>query len=346
MDDYRRMNSVESVYVDEAGFTGDDLVNLQQPTFVMSAVKLQEEEAYEMLEEARSLSKSQAREIKGKNLWKSTPGKLALKTLLGKLRGRFKITSCNKLYGLCCRFFDFVVEPSVKDFGFGVQGIRLHEFAAHALYIAAQRESGCLEWLKSFQSAIRRTEPSIFIDSVTSSDWARSGIPGLYRFFIEKNQTAIARELLTYGTFDLDLSGTVLLQLLSAWSSNNQPLSVICDESTALNQAALLHLFDSQVGRKETTTIKVGDREIIIGVCLQEQIQFMKSHCVPAIQIADLLASAFLGLTQVQDKSSLDPELLTLFEGGSLHSVEPDSSVLQLPLIHALGNLLMEGVIE
>lgn len=340
------MDTVKTVYVDEAGFTGDDLTNLDQPTFVMSAVELSDEEAPEILAEVRTISKSQARELKGKNLWKSTPGKTALKTLLGKLQGRFKITSCNKLYGLCCRFFDYVVEPSVKDFGFGVQGMRLHEFAAHALYIAAQKEPGCLEWLKSFQASIRRSEPSIFIENVTSSDWARSGIPGLYRFFIEKNQAAISRELLTYGTFDLDLSGTVLLQLLSAWSAHNQTLSVVCDESTALNNAALLHLFASQVGRKETTTIAVGDKEIIVGVCLQEQIQFMKSHCVPAIQIADLLASAFLGLTQVKDKTSLEPDLVTLFEGGSLHSVEPDSSVLKLPLLQDLGRLLMEGVIE
>ncbi len=62
------------VFCDEAGFTGDNLLDSKQPLFAYAAVKIEPAQAAELAKEIRTLAIPQASELKGRLLFPSRQG--------------------------------------------------------------------------------------------------------------------------------------------------------------------------------------------------------------------------------------------------------------------------------
>ena len=75
-----------TVYCDEAGFTGNNLLDEHQPAFAYASVAIEESEADKVVRRIRADSRLQEPELKGARLAKSTRGRAAI---LDALRAHF-----------------------------------------------------------------------------------------------------------------------------------------------------------------------------------------------------------------------------------------------------------------
>ena len=62
------MTEAQTIYFDESGFTGNNLLNLNQPAFVYASVAIDPQNASHLHSELVSRFQLQGKEMKGKNL--------------------------------------------------------------------------------------------------------------------------------------------------------------------------------------------------------------------------------------------------------------------------------------
>ena len=104
---------ITSVFCDDAGFTGDNLLNKEQPYFAYSAVAIEPDAAALLVQELRSRFPIQSDELKGSLLY-ARPFALDLfRWLSGELGQRATVALNDKLYSLSGKFFEYVFEPVV-----------------------------------------------------------------------------------------------------------------------------------------------------------------------------------------------------------------------------------------
>jgi hypothetical protein len=68
------MTEVHTIYFDESGFTGNDLLNDDQPVFVYASVAIEPSQAEDIIAEMISRFRLQGDELKGSNLVGHTRG--------------------------------------------------------------------------------------------------------------------------------------------------------------------------------------------------------------------------------------------------------------------------------
>lgn len=107
------------IYIDESGFTGDDLYNPDQRYFVIASTSIGDEEAEEILR--RCFPLYQGPEFKFTNIWKrgtSRNGLRALASEIPELADRAFAFLVDKRFSLLIKMFDYLVEPAAYDSGF------------------------------------------------------------------------------------------------------------------------------------------------------------------------------------------------------------------------------------
>ena len=125
----------QNVYVDEAGFTGGNLLDRDQSELVFAAVAINEAEAARIWTEVATQSKTQAREIKGSNLTSRPRGRTAITWLLENTAEYVKLAAINKRYALAGKFFEYIFEPVVAEKNSLFYAVDFHRFVAMALYL-------------------------------------------------------------------------------------------------------------------------------------------------------------------------------------------------------------------
>jgi hypothetical protein len=103
-----------TVYCDEAGFTGNNLLDHQQPFFAYSAVALEAAEVAEIVEHIVRDRGVQGGELKAPNLVKSPRGQQTMLRVLDAIQGRYAVTFHEKKYALACKLFEDIFEPALQ----------------------------------------------------------------------------------------------------------------------------------------------------------------------------------------------------------------------------------------
>ncbi|MBI6799268.1 hypothetical protein YA0057_25890, partial [Pseudomonas syringae] len=85
-----------SIYFDESGFTGNNLMEPIQKIFSYAAVVSDDDEAKEIVEGVIAKYRIQGGEIKGGKLVKNANGRRALDEIIGRLGGRFRVCAFDK----------------------------------------------------------------------------------------------------------------------------------------------------------------------------------------------------------------------------------------------------------
>jgi hypothetical protein len=110
--------AVRTLYFDESGFTGYNLLDPAQPIFVIASMDISEEHAGEILR--ASFPRYQGVEFKFSNIWGSNnrKGLLNFASYLEGLTDRAFIYMVDKRFAVLTKVVDFLIEPYITGAGF------------------------------------------------------------------------------------------------------------------------------------------------------------------------------------------------------------------------------------
>ena len=290
---------MKSVYCDESGFTGNDLWLSEQPNFVYAAVAVEEDEAKEIVQSARTDYSIQAPELHTSQMLRYAKGKRAVRAVLEKILPSSSVIFFHKRYSLAGKMFEYLIEPAISDGNSMFYNIGFNKFVATGLYCALLADpANASEPLQDFQ-ILMRTGDITRLDRLING-MSAEGVEtflGQLATVITCNRGDIESELTAVTNGDpvarwiLELTTSALMSLLSFISGEQMtPLSVTCDESTPLlSQAEML---DSMIGRQDLRRIKFDNRTNQITFNLAHKIRFGNSKALAGIQLADMVASS------------------------------------------------------
>lgn len=263
---------MENVYIDEAGFTGNDFFSDDQLFFVLSSIKISDEKAKKIInlvEQHLTAKKIDFKEIKGKNLVKSVAGREAVFNLLENLD--YKILIYDKKYTLMAKFIDWIFEEYSEHSVFYGEG--LCRLLVNYLYNKLKDKDKVMERINHI---LREKELiTIFDQEIINSDKYIKKLNEI----IEKNKEEITKNIKHMPKWNIDVSSTGLNVLGNLW---DEPEKIICDNSKPLN-----------------------DESEDLEKFVKCKIEFGDSKKTKGIQIADILASGINYLLKTGTRTDL-----------------------------------------
>jgi hypothetical protein len=209
---------------DEAGFTGPELLNEEQPFFVYASVDFTPTEAEAIIERTRKAHRVQAPELKSKGLrkrpnWPQIAGEIARAA-----EGRAIVISFDKKLNLAGKAFEYLFEPVLEENSRLFYRHNLHRFVMNALH-RVMLDSGekvdqlaieMQNFMRSFDPAnapalfaqlSRHDEASVVLDCILR--FARG-----YASRIETRTSHLRGTASDIGKWTLDLTSAALFSLV------------------------------------------------------------------------------------------------------------------------------------
>jgi len=345
----------------EAGHTGPDLLAKDQRYFAFASIHITDDEAWALIDEARTVNPVQMPELKASKLMKSKRGQTLVAHIIRQLEGRFAINAHNKLLALCGWVFEYIFEPVYKNDPSIFYKKDFHRFIAMFCYVWFEDDrSEAASALTQFQAYMRSKDVSLAPILFDFKDSIQSGQPHPfeliqrfatgYKTVIAKDNANIKRHTPDNGTWTLDLSASSLWSHLNHWGKQQQPLSVICDESKPLRATV-----SSMNGSEESAAIQrikalTGKQQL--GWELERPISLVNSRSHPSIQLADILASTAVycfsnGLPEGMEETGrfLDAGMLqdSIFPDFDLINLEDDQPVANYAVLNELATTAEGG---
>jgi hypothetical protein len=295
------MPQIPTIYCDEAGFTGNNLLDGEQPVFAYAGVDISPQDAGHLVSKVIRNHKLQGEELKGKQLIKRPRGRDAIREVIATVGKRSKIFVAEKRYAMACKFFEYVFEPCISGNNVLFYEINFQRFIATLIYVFKQAaDRPATEFLLEFKSLMEAGREADLNRLLCPPDAPNDGdVMSQIAEFAWRNRDAIldeAHDLATdaIGRWTLDLSSCALESLCREWGQVHDSFHVVCDESNALDHSRMI--FDARVGMAEKTTIRLQGKEHPISYNLASPVTFASSKTTPGIQIADVVAKAGLAI--------------------------------------------------
>ena len=299
MSEYIMSNNkkLATLYFDESGFTGNDLLSPNQTVFSYASVESSQEESENFVKYLLNKYYVQNGEIKSSKLLRGNKGKKLIDEVLEHYEGRFKVMICHKKFALSAKFFEYIFEPALSQSNSLFYGVNFHMFISNMLYLelflkhqnaedifsdfAQLMREGELEELKVLFKGSNEDEP-IFLKQITE--------------FAILNKETVISELSTLegtmtGKWILDLTNTSLFSLLGEWGEEYEELVAYCDKSKPLDDDQTI--FDAMIGRTDKHYTEQGRLKAPLTFNLREPLNLVDSKDYYGIQIADAIAGAF-----------------------------------------------------
>lgn len=326
---------------DEAGHTGPDLLSVEQRYFAYASVAIEDDEAFEIIRAAREKHPVQMPELKGAQLMKSAKGRRLVGEVLEHVEGRFAVSANDKLLALCGWFFEYIYEPVLQSDPTVFYQKNFHRFIAMFAYVwFLDGASEAAEVLAQFQKYMRTKDVSdaslLFERSFPLLTENDTGEPfelilrfsSGYKDTIAADNATLSEELANNGKWALDLSASALWSHLNHWGQKGEPLDVVCDVSKPLQ--SIVSAFTGDERDPAIRRARQMGIEAPLGWTFAKPVQFVDSRNHPAVQIADLIASASISL-----RTHGLPEGFRghaeIIDGGALRdSIFPDPEVIDL----------------
>ncbi len=344
---------IQQIYCDESGFSGNYLLDREQPFFAYSSVAIDNEEATYLINELRSKYKLQGDELKGKNLVRNNKGESAITWLLNKLQNKARFSVNNKKYALACQMFEYIFEPVLSEQNSLYYRIGFHKFVSNLLYLEFSIQSQDAEDIFIEFEQLMRTKDTSKIDrmlSIASQTDMRLDRPlGQLLTFAACHKNRISDEISSIpgtgiGKWILELSFSALFHLLAYWGDIFESLSVFCDESKPLVDQ-VNHL-EIMIKREEKIYQQITETKYPITFNLAHSIKFVNSKDYNGIQLADILACTVCQSLKNDDEKSRNWRKLLL---PFIHttSVLPDDNFVNLDKDKTVLNaIVLEELLE
>jgi len=292
----RRGNVSTTIFIDECGYTGDDLFASDQPVFVIATHSFSEDEATALkrqffAEVAMSELKHSALQRRARH-W---PQIVQFLRHLVEQPGTVRVALAHKRFALTCKLVDFVIEPSAHRDGLDLYENGNNIALANLLHfgLSAGGSQVLAQVLRLFQRLIRQRsdesarefvrflghrQPVSVIDETL--DHIRAGLVGLEQ-----------SDILTLPTRALDISLTAALSCVYPWrQSGVTPTILVHDAST--NMARQRELWAAILAPDAPAAlVGYGDVSVQFPIGV-ESTSFKDSRHSDALQVADVIAGA------------------------------------------------------
>jgi hypothetical protein len=288
-----------SIYCDESGFSGNNLLDREQEFFVFASLGMESEEACSLVTQAAKDFDLQGNELKGSNLLKTPRGRRAVSFLIKRSASRAKVLVHLKKYALASKFFEYIFEPTFSDCNSLYYQVNFHRFISHVLYCwFVARQESAEQLFEEFSQMMRSLDPNKMVGSfprdvlLINTDDVINQIT-LFAFLNRRpviEELSVIRGNWGEQNWVLDLTMSSLFSLLSLWAEKYEVLEVYCDESKPLK--AEVSFLDHMVGREERIRFGwPGGKERLVTFNLARSPKLVDSRQCPGIQIADVVAA-------------------------------------------------------
>ena len=337
----------QTFYFDEAGFTGNNLLDPSQPVFVYAGVAIDEDIASQLHADALSCYGIEAQELKGANLIRSRKGRETISLILENISGYCHLMVANKEYALAGKFFEYVFEPVLTDYNSLFYAIDFHKFIATFLYIYSRAgKYHVAEALKSFVEMMRSQNAEHF-EIVLShlSHFDQSDPIGMIFTFSLCHRNRIEDEIVrmkkynTATNWSLELSMTALHWLLASWGEQFEVLEVYCDKSKPLQDEK--GFLEALIGREDKAYIRLGNQPTsLITYNLSGPINLVDSKDSHGVQIADVVSSS-LAYAYKNPNEDASKEWMNLMREVPANQIIPESIHIDLTQEGAFVNAMV-----
>ncbi len=294
----------QEIYCDESGFTGNNLLNRDQPIFTYASVATTGEEAENFVQKIITDYNVQGGELKGQRLIKYNKGRRAITEILKHFSENSLVSVFHKKYSLACKFFEYIFEPALAKKNSLFYNINFHKFISNIIFVHLSANAKYAEDIfEEFEKAMRSLDENHL--TILTSSLALANIDPVMeqiRSFAFYNRESIKKELDTIkgigaGTWVLDLTDTAVFHQLAEWGQRYAQLVVFCDASKPLDHQK--EMFNVMINRKDKKYIELHGSSHPITFNMSKEIQVVSSTEHYGIQIADVVAGAtayiFLG---------------------------------------------------
>lgn len=124
-----------TIFCDEAGFTGNNLLDPNSEHFVFATVNVSHENARRLVSQTIGRFKLQGNELKGSNLIKHSAGRKAIDFLLEKCVDDSKVVFFNKKYAAAAKFYEWTFDEIFGNHNTFFYVANFHRFISNALYV-------------------------------------------------------------------------------------------------------------------------------------------------------------------------------------------------------------------
>jgi len=284
------------VYFDEAGYTGNRLLDKEQPYYCYAGVRTDERPiTQEDISCILLASKCQMPELKGARLVRSSSGRDVLRTLWKEYGSNCRLIIHDKKYALACKMFEYIFEPILAAKSSLLYRNRFHRYIAAVLFDSFEKgHASSVDLFAAFERFARNPNDNKLERYVSTKIATDTEVISLI-FKFARNNIEIFRNELESGSTDhgwlLDLTETSLYCLLVDYAGNgNTPIKAYCDRSDPLMvHSKILNAF---IGDERILYQKLGGLENRLNFNLAAPICLVDSKAFAPIQVADAFASS------------------------------------------------------
>lgn len=296
--------SMETIFLDESGYTGEHLLDASQPVFALASIHLNEAACAEL--KARFFGRVQATELKYSQLRRRTSNQRLVLDFIEHVtvhhREDIKVYVAEKRYALTAKVVDILVEKAEHALGGNVYE-RNPEKAATVMFQLLSARGGAeffQRFLMLFADFVRDPTPATyeaFFGFVRPPHPDRF-VDQLFDFLrapeLMFGTTLISRDAL--GSLDLAIG--MAFALANWWQMDlHAPLRLVHDQSS--NMAGQRAIWDPIVDPAVAPAIVgVGSRVAAFPINVHET-EFARSEAWAGLQLADILAGASAAATAV-----------------------------------------------
>ena len=325
---------MKSLYFDESGFTGYDLLNADQPVFSIGSHDLSDDEAFELLK--RSFPNYGGDEFKFTRIWSRKRSRKDLVNFsqnICEISERLFVYTCNKKFVVLTKIVDHLVEPVVhdagQDFYAGGFNVKYANMAHYAFsnFVDDNFYSNLLNFYQAFARkpspiSLRTLQKQYRKMTVECPEYAKEfmqmmsiGAEMFERFSdIEKHRASS------------DIHLTTMVSSIAYWRSIfDEDFQVIHDESAHFFRQKDMWERITSTAAKDTVIYADDERKVKFPLRVANTVQ-KDSRGSPALQISDLISglgakikSAYL---EANDLSLINDVLdagLNQINSGGLH---------------------------
>lgn len=287
-----------TVYMDESGFTGEDLMNPEQRIFVHVSTTLSDDECAAL--HSKYFSGTQGHELKHKNLSKRRSGQRRIVGLINEIRGlrKFTVWICHKEFTLLTYLVDLWVEPAMRRDGIDLyqdgRNLGLCNMAYYCLR-TFQSDRFLREHLRRFQRMmIRRTSKSyreFWQELHQDYQHTDKRTKGILVFFLVGEMKLGYEQLRKIPKRAIDPAFTTAMETCGHWRKHTKaPLGLIHDKSSNLAKDKWLWDLVTSPNIEERTIGPPGRARIYPLNLTQTEFADSRSHL--QLQFCDLVAGA------------------------------------------------------
>ncbi len=288
-----------NIFFDEAGNSGQNLLDTDQPIYVLVSHNFSIEEAKSIL----SPLKTDSSEIHFNKLKKYPKYQKPIEEILNNPLinyNRIKIAYYNKKFALCAHLVDQLVETTFYNHGLEYYEGGLNIAFAQSLYLQAHLFETKLEYtelLVRFQKMIRtKDKESISLFYVKAKEiFDNIEDEGEKNFFfpILKSKDYIEEILESINKFSIDLALPSLTILSDIWyKTENVRIKIIHDDSKQVEFWKAYIIFMSKHITEEKIDVGFDDRKMTFPLQI-DSIETVDSKHHIQIQLSDLIGSSF-----------------------------------------------------